>query len=157
MRRFGRALFRLAFVLAVALITSSHVGAQERASCDWCGMYIDEENRAWHAGGRRPDGRPLRFDTPKCLFRYHHERGGVQSPWVTGYLTHEVRDARRMYFVLGTEVRGPMGRDLVPIEGRARAERFMRDRGGDRVLSFDEVTRAIAASLFGGAQPSPRP
>ncbi len=55
--------------------------------------------------------------------------------------------------MLGSDVQGPMGRDLVPVQGREAAERFARDHQG-RVLGFDEVTAAVVDELF---RPRARP
>ena len=53
---------------------------------------------------------------------------------------------------MGSDLEGPMGRDLVPVSGAAEAEGFASDHGGDRVLSYREVTPEVVASLF---RPSP--
>jgi copper chaperone NosL len=127
--------------------------AQPRAArCDVCGMRIDPSS-GWRAGGQTEALAEVRFDTPKCLFRYHHQRGGVREPWVIEYYTQERRPARELLYVLGSDVQGPMGRDLVPVQGREAAERFARDHQG-RVLGFDEVTAAVVDELF---RPRARP
>jgi nitrous oxide reductase accessory protein NosL len=47
-----------------------------------------------------------------------------------------------MRFVVGSDIVGPMGPDLVPVDA-ARAERFTKDHGG-RALAVGEVTLAVA-------------
>jgi nitrous oxide reductase accessory protein NosL len=67
---------------------------------------------------------------------------------VIEYYSQARRPARDLFFVIGTDLEGPMGRDLVPVAGREAADRLLREHHGERVLSFDEVTRSVAASLF---------
>jgi nitrous oxide reductase accessory protein NosL len=40
-------------------------------------------------------------------------------------------------FVTGSDVLGPMGKELVPILGREAAETFRRDHAGEKLLRFD--------------------
>lgn len=135
--------------LAVGVLAACSSG-QEASRCEICGMAIDSRS-GWRAGADAAAER-LTFDTPKCLFRYRHQRGEVEGAWVTEYYSQERRSARALFYVLGSNLEGPMGRDLVPIAGREEAERFRRDHHGERVLAFDEVTPEIVQSLF---RPSP--
>ncbi len=121
--------------------------AQAPSRCDLCGMRVEADS-GWRAGGKDASGATLAFDTPKCLFRRHHERGEVRDAWVIEYYSQQRRPARELLYVIGTDLQGPMGRDLVPVAGREAAERLMRDHHGERVLAYDEVTPEVAASLF---------
>jgi len=149
MRLVQVALVQLALVTALSFVSGcggeSTAEAQQR--CDLCGMRVDSTS-GWRAGGRAASGEALAFDTPKCLFRRHHERGAVSEPWVIEYYSQARRPARDLFFVIGTDLEGPMGRDLVPVAGREAADRLLREHHGERVLSFDEVTPPVAASLF---------
>lgn len=136
----------LAVALLAACGTDEGTAQSPTGRCDLCGMRVDPSS-GWRSGGQGASGE-LRFDTPKCLFRYHHQRGGVRDAWVIEYYTQERRPARELFYVLGSDVQGPMGRDLVPIAGRDAADRFSRDHHGTRVLSFDEVTAAVIDELF---------
>lgn len=139
----------LALLFAVTLPlaacgTEGNAEAQQR--CELCGMRIDPRS-GWRAGGRSASGEVL-FDTPKCLFRYHLREGGVREPWAIEYYSQERRPARELFYVIGTDLTGPMGRDLVPVSGREAADRLMREHHGERVLAFGEVTAAIVDDLF---------
>ena len=136
----------IVFALAVSLIGCGEEGtAEAQQRCELCGMRIDASS-GWRAGARSADGE-RRFDTPKCLFRYHHQHG-AREPWVIEYYSQERRPARDLFYVIGTDLEGPMGRDLVPVAGREAAERLMREHHGTRVLAFGEVTEAIVDDLF---------
>jgi copper chaperone NosL len=110
--------------------------------CELCGMVIDESS-GWRAGAGE-----ARFDTPKCLFRHREQGHTIERAWVIEYYAQERRDADDLFYVLGSDVQGPMGRDLVPIAGRENAERFLADHHGERILAFDEVRGEVVDALF---------
>lgn len=115
--------------------------------CDLCGMRI-EATSEWRAGGASADGEELHFDAPKCLFRYHLTRGGVQRPWVIEHYSQEHADAEALLYVTGTELYSPMGSDLVPVRGREAAEGLRIDHHGDAIHTFGEVTEPVIEPLF---------
>ena len=55
-------------------------------------------------------------------------------------------DATGVTFVVGSNVKGAMGEDLIGFSAAADAEAFANDHGGD-VLAFDDVTRDTIAGL----------
>jgi hypothetical protein len=138
---------RRAALVALAL-TSAGCERRRGDRCAHCGMRVPEGSR-WRAGATRPDGSALHFDTPGCLLRYRFTPAGrgLREPWVIehyGPATERV-DARRVRFIAGSRVRGPMGDDWIPVTP-ASVERFRRDHGGREGRSFDEVTpEALAA------------
>jgi copper chaperone NosL len=124
------------------------------ARCAHCGMRVPTDPSApgwaWRAGLTTASGEELFFDAPKCMFRVlRGERGaGAREAWVVEYYAGERRPAASLFYVIGADVQSPMGRDLVPVEGRERAERFSRDHHAQRVMSYDEVTSAVIDTLF---------
>ena len=64
---------------------------------------------------------------------------------VTEFYNLEKIEARKALYVMGSDVMGPMGHELVPFATRADAEDFLKDHKGERILQFDEVTPEIIA------------
>ena len=56
-------------------------------------------------------------------------------------------DGRQAFYVIGSNVRGPMGKELVPFAGRADADGFLHDHQGKKVLRFGEITPATLKEL----------
>lgn len=137
------------FLLSACNSQDGQASAQAAARCPNCGMRVQPDS-AWRAGMTSAQGEALSFDAPKCMFRVlRGERGqGAREPWVIEYDSREQRPASSVVYVMGSDVEGPMGRDLVPIADRERAERFLRDHHGSRILTFDEVTTQVVDSLF---------
>ena len=100
----------------------------------------------WISTLEMKDGRRFYFDGPKDLFIYFF---GLQkySPgskyedvvglFVTEYYTTQTVSANDVFFVTGSDVRGPMGMEMVPVAGREAADTFRRDHGGTGLMRFD--------------------
>jgi hypothetical protein len=102
------------------------------------------------------DGTALFFDGPKDLFKYYYSPGRygaagktpeIVSITVKDYYTLVVQDGRRAYYVLGSDIFGPMGKELVPFATEKDALGFLKDHGGRRVLRFQEITPVVLKSL----------
>jgi nitrous oxide reductase accessory protein NosL len=152
--------------LVVAVFASSVVGAApgsgdveprrpgERDTCPVCGMFV-VPYPAWIAQIVFTDGSVSFFDGSKDLFTYLADRDrylpgkttlGIERVFVTSYYETEFIPARTAHFVVGSDVIGPMGYELVPHASREEAEEFMEDHGGTAVVGFDDVTPALLRS-----------
>ncbi len=47
--------------------------------------------------------------------------------------------AEDVYFIIGSNIYGPMGHELIPVKGEAEAKAFWWDHGGKKLLKFDEI------------------
>jgi len=119
--------------------------------CPVCGMFV-APYPDWIATIVLNDGRQIYFDGCKDLFRYYFElpegdrkgtRGEIAEIYVTEYYTTQLVPAKGVFYVLGSDVYGPMGKELIPVAGKNLAETFMRDHSGTQVLPFEKITPAI--------------
>jgi copper chaperone NosL len=140
---------------ALVLAGGDPVTPGPRDKCPVCGMFV-AKYPDWLAGARLADGTVALFDGPKDLFKFWLDPGqflpgrraaDLTAAFVTDYYTVRQLDAREAFFVLGSDVHGPMGRELVPFARREEAEEFRRDHRGTQVLRFDEVTASLVRSL----------
>jgi nitrous oxide reductase accessory protein NosL len=134
--------------VSVAWLTSGCGPTADR--CRKCGMAVDDHPR-WIAGMIARSGEEARFCSPRCLFAYlRSPRGeGGRDAWVTEYYSQQRTPVPDIFFVIGSDITGPMGKALVPVAGRAAAERFRKDHHGTRVLSADEITADLLRELAG--------
>jgi nitrous oxide reductase accessory protein NosL len=56
-------------------------------------------------------------------------------------------DGRAAFYVIGSDVMGPMGKELVPFASEAAARDFLKDHRGQRVLTFKEITSATLSGM----------
>lgn len=144
---------------APAITTAQDLDVPRRPSetdrCPVCGMLVSPYPE-WTGQVRHEDGTTVFFDGCKDLFKYllsldryapGKDRRGVAAVFVTNYYDGEIIAARTALFVIGSDVMGPMGPELVPHRSIEAAEDFMKDHEGRRVLRFDEITEAVLLEM----------
>lgn len=127
------------------------VAIKKTDKCPVCGMFVSGYKN-WLAEIIFIDGTYAVFDGPKDMFRYYldlkkynpsKKTSDIDTIYVTEYYSTELKDARKVFFVLGSDVNGPMGAELVPHASEKAAKEFMEDHKGKRVLKFNEVNAEI--------------
>jgi nitrous oxide reductase accessory protein NosL len=122
---------------------SSAPGPKDR--CAVCGMFVAPYPN-WVALIEFRDGSRAFFDGPKDMFVFFFDLAkykpqarpeNIAGILVTEYYTTRLMAVRDVYFVVGSDVMGPMGKELVPVAGRDNAETFRRDHGGTKIMQFD--------------------
>ena len=155
-----RLLLPLSVVAVIAIVLVSACGSgppqqQTGRRCAACGMDVDGEPE-WIARIDYTDGSSDFFDGPKCLFKSIHgmskqkrrlPQSEVATIYVTTYYDQVSIPAQRATYVYGSDVLGPMGRELVPHPSRAEAEEFLRDHHGRGIVRFDEITPEFLRSM----------
>ena len=123
--------------------------------CAVCGMMVAPSPN-WLTIIVFKDGSQAFFDGPKDMFRFyfdipkyrkHATAKDVAAIHVTDYYSTKLVLAKDALFILGSDVRGPMGHELVPVKGKKEAESFRKDHHGARILTLDEVTRDVVAEI----------
>ena len=106
--------------------------------CPVCGMFV-YKYPTWIAKIEYND-KEYYFDGIKDQFKYYFEhKEGVKNILVQDYYTQKILDAKKSFFVLGSDVYGPMGNELIAFETLDSAEKFMLDHKGKELLKFDEI------------------
>jgi len=129
-----------------------------RDACPVCGMLVSKYP-SWLAIVEQEDGKALFFDGAKDLFKYLLDvrkygatlrAQGVARRWVTELYGLTRIDARKAFYVVGSDVLGPMGHELVPLASLEEAREFLGDHKGRRIMTFGEVDRDLARKLDEG-------
>ncbi len=119
--------------------------------CPVCGMFV-ARYQDWVAEIVFEDGGYLVFDGAKDLFRFSADpahflpsaRGRkARATFVTDYYSLEPIDGAAAFYVLGSDVYGPMGKELIPFQKRSDAEGFFADHHGTRLLEIREIPDAL--------------
>lgn len=138
-RDFGSLVAATLFVAACARSASAD-------RCAFCGMKLDPSS-AWRADLVLANGDAAHFDTPRCaLLAWRAGKTPAKSLRVQEFYDRTWRDGSELRFALGSDVLGPMGPDVVPIDP-ARAAKFTADHAATRVASLDDLTQAMLESL----------
>ncbi len=121
--------------------------------CPVCGMFVYKYPR-WatqifykHANHEHH----LSFDGVKDMMKFYFnskkwgsydfaKRKNIIKMLVTDYYSQKAIDARDAYFVMGSNIYGPMGNELIPFANKEDAQNFKIDHKGVKILSFKEIT-----------------
>jgi copper chaperone NosL len=123
--------------------------------CPVCGMFVSKYPD-WVATVTFKDSTTLFFDGARDFFTYYHNmqkytpgrnQASISAITVNDYYTLKPVDARQAHFVIGSDVYGPMGKELVPFGKLTDAYAFLKDHKGKMVLRFSDVTPRVLKSL----------
>jgi len=116
--------------------------------CAVCGMFVAKYS-GWIAEVICKDGSVVFFDGPKDLFTYYFNvkkytsqksREDLAALYVTSYYTGTFINATAAFYVLGSDISGPMGWELIPFNSEAEAREFMKDHKGEKIFTFKQLT-----------------
>ena len=144
-----------ALILLVLLLCGTVVMAapkerspSARDKCPVCGMFVGKYPN-WIASARTKDGKTYFYDGPKDMFSHYFDPGHYTPGKVQGDIiglsvkedySLETIDARKAFFVSGSDVHGPMGGELIPFGSQKDAALFLKDHKGKKILRFSEIT-----------------
>jgi nitrous oxide reductase accessory protein NosL len=150
--------FVLLLILVVPVLAwaepAATIGAEER--CPVCGMFVAKYPN-WVTQVRLADGTVRSFDGMKDLLAYYFQparyggkEGAVREIWAKDYYTLTWLDARTAYYVVGSDIHGPMGPEFIPFASEKAAQAFARDHHGKQELPFASITEALVDTLRTG-------
>lgn len=123
--------------------------------CPVCGMFVYKYPK-WVAQIYFQDGSAYFYDGAKDLFKHIFDTGKytpgktsdkIKAIYVTDYYEVELIEAKSAYYVLGSDVLGPMGHELLPFKDQESAQEFLEDHKGKSIVRYQDVTPAIIQSL----------
>jgi len=120
--------------------------------CPVCGMftykyprwasqifYEDNSNEHHHSFDGVKDMMKFYFDANAFGDYSHFQKEHITKMLVTDYYSQKAIDARDAYFVIGSDVYGPMGDELIPFDSEAKAKNFYMDHRGAKVIKFSDI------------------
>jgi copper chaperone NosL len=131
------------------------VQPSQKDKCPVCGMFV-YKYPDWLAEIIFKDGSAVFFDGAKDLLKYYfnlkkyssgRNKRDVAAVYVTEYYDMKPIDARKAFFIMGSDVYGPMGHELIPLDTKEDARTFMLDHKGKRILRFGEITPGVIGKL----------
>jgi nitrous oxide reductase accessory protein NosL len=119
--------------------------------CAVCGMFV-AKYPGWIAEIIFRDGSATFFDGPKDLFTCYFNikkylpqksREEIAVLYVTAYYSGKFINAAEAFYVLGSDILGPMGNELIPCRDLAEAKELMKDHRGNKILSFKQLSPGL--------------
>lgn len=149
------AVLLLCGALPAGAAPAGFVAPAKKDKCPVCGMFVSGY-QAWLAETVFTNGTYAVFDGPKDMFRFLFDPGAFlpggaalapKTVFVTDYYTLDLIDGKTAFYVFGSDVYGPMGKELIPFAARKDAEEFLLDHKGKKILVFDQVKPVMAELL----------
>jgi nitrous oxide reductase accessory protein NosL len=133
---------------------TEHIHVPSEAKCPVCGMFVSKYPK-WTTMMEH-DGKIYYFDGVKDMMKYYifdgdfiYDRAHITQMKVSDYYTLEAIPAKKAFYVLDSDVFGPMGHELIPFKSKKSAMTFMEEHNGKRIVKFDEITDKMVMALDG--------
>jgi copper chaperone NosL len=151
----------MAGLVILGLAILSFAGAQEGAPtpqkerCPVCGMFVSMF-ADWNAEIRFTDSTRAIFDGAKDMFKYYLDlreynpsksKDRITAILVKDYFSRTSIDARKAFYVIWSDVYGPMGHEPIPFEKEADAKKFLKEHKGKKIVGFKEISLKMIHSL----------
>ncbi len=151
------------FSLLFVCITSVVLGAAEPQparlgpadKCPVCGMFV-AKYPDFAAQIVFKDGTQAFFDGVKDMMKYYFNlpiynpsktQDDIALVLVTDYYSLKLINGFQAFYVMGSDVYGPMGKELIPFQDEAAAKEFQSDHQGKSIVSFQNITRELIGTL----------
>lgn len=115
--------------------------------CPVCGMFVSKYPK-WVAQIEVKQKHSHYFDGVKDMmkfyfnpskFKHTHKTQDISKMLVTDYYSLNAINAKSAYYVMGSNIYGPMGEELIPFKTKKEAEDFSKSHFGKKVLKFEEI------------------
>jgi copper chaperone NosL len=145
------------------LLAGALLGAEEmkpakltpRDKCPVCGMFV-AKYPDFVAQIVFKDGTHAFFDGVKDMMKYYFNlpkynpaknQNDIALILVTDYYSMKLVNGFQAFYVIGSDVYGPMGKELIPFKDEAAAQEFKIDHKGTSILAFKDITVATIKPL----------
>jgi len=149
-------------ILLVFLVVASPAQGKEnipdaKERCPVCGMFV-AKYPLWLATLTVESNKLLYFDGVKDMMAYYFTPVDYGAPAdqivskieVKDYYSQKWIDGKAAWFVLGSDMLGPMGHELIPFSSEAAAKNFLKDHHGTEIMLFTDITADRISSMRKG-------
>ena len=140
-----------------ALEQKQRIHVPKDAKCPVCAMFVYKYPK-WVAKITFTNADAHYFDGVKDMMKYYfdpaefkggHTKSDFEKILVSNYYTLQPIRAQEAYYVIGSNVYGPMGHELIPFSSLKEAKEFKNRRFGSEILRFDQITKQKVYELDG--------
>ena len=145
------------FILAGSQKHTNHQGQMhvpKDAKCPVCGMFVAKYPK-W-ASSLTVNSQIQYFDGIKDMMKFYifdvdfpYNRTEITDIKVTDFYTLNSIDAKEAFYIIGSNVYGPMGNELIAFSTKEASENFKKDHQGKAILRFNAITATLVMGLDG--------
>lgn len=143
----------LTIVMAIAFTMSLHAEGMVASKDErdlMCGMQPYKDPR-WMSEIELTNGKKLHFVSVKCMMLFYYKNDKwhdlelklpkekyehIKELKIQDYNTLKIVDAKKAFYVYGGHIMSPKGDDLVPFEYEKDAQNYMKENGGNKILTW---------------------
>jgi nitrous oxide reductase accessory protein NosL len=141
-------------------VNAQRVKVTSDEKCPVCGMFTYKYPK-WAAQiffKHNDHKHHFSFDGVKDLMKFYFDplkwgdyktslKKDITKILVTDYYTQDGIDGTKAYYVIGSNIYGPMGNELIPFKNKEDAKVFKKDHYGTKIISFDNITKEMVYKL----------
>lgn len=116
----------------------------EKSKCPVCGMFVAKYPK-WSVK-LTANGKDHYFDGMKDYFKYNLKNKKGTAIGRDYYTLNDI-NIKKAFFVIGSDVLGPMGHELIPFLKREDAKKFKKEHKGKKIVTFLEVNAELLKQL----------
>ena len=132
--------------------TQLKIVLKDREKCPVCGMFIYKYPKwaaqIYYKHDSHEDH--FSFDGVKDMMKFYFspmewgdygefKQENITKILVTDYYSQKVIDGIKAFYVIGSDVYGPMGNELIPFKDLEDAETFKMDHQGKKIIKFSDI------------------
>ncbi|MCC5943334.1 MAG: nitrous oxide reductase accessory protein NosL [Bernardetiaceae bacterium] len=122
--------------------------------CSFCGMPSGEfpKFNAYFKTASSQHG----FCSTRCLFAFYLNdenqitAADITEAQVTDYYTTKKIEAKKAFYVSGSQQKGPMGADFMPFDTQDAAQEFKIDHKGEAIYTFEQINASVLSEVLQG-------
>jgi len=126
--------------------------------CPICGMFVTQYDEWITLIHDQKKNHTYYFDGVKDMMVFYFSPGSygggpkedISDMQVKDYYSLDWVNAQKAYYVIGSDVYGPMGHEFIPFSSHKAAQSFLKDHHGKRVIMFPEITIELVESMRSG-------
>ncbi len=131
----------------------SGLNVPKDAKCPVCGMFVAKYPK-WVSEVSNHKGAKYYFDGVKDMMRfiidskkYIKKSFMVNEINVKDYYSGKVVPGKKAFYIIGSNVTGPMGNELIPFGTEKDAKTFMNDHHGKKIVRYGMISRELVKAL----------
>lgn len=132
-----------------------YITVTKKDRCPVCGMFVHPYPK-WITQIQFKDGSHHSFDGSKCMVRTYLDlekydpalkNKDIKLILVRDYYTLKFIRHDTAFYVVGSDVFGPMGHELIPFDSEKDANTFLTDHHGLKIIRFHEINTGLLDKL----------
>ena len=119
----------------------------KKDKCPVCGMFVYKYPK-WVTMAVDAKGKRVYFDGVKDMMKYYFtHKDAVLQLYAQDYYSKKIIELHHAWLVLGSDLYGPMGEELIPFADKKEAQSFLFDHHGKKIVQLDQLDLAGIEAL----------